>query len=407
MYIVNEKTLTLTAMEDWFCLPEDYIVTNILTRLPVKSLLRFKCVAKRWLLTLSDQEFAKSQFKFASEHQTLRPRVLLYSTYSSSGSQSIDLDPSPPSRFGDVSSVRHLTFPEELQQRPVRILAACNGLVCLTVSLPSNFDRSIRSYYLWNPSSGLSRKLPSLNKKSPPSYFGFGYVSATDYYKLLIKFGGEVDVHIFSSRANSWKMIAAPDESFSHHYGGDEGILFNEVLHWPVTVGALEGNCALLVFKLSVEEFRVVPLRYFDMLNTFRLRGPFYVTVVGGCLCVSYSEIVNDHDGHVDVWVLKEYDVSDSWTKLYRLKINNDNLLYSFVLCLQRIFITEKSVLVCGSTSGSGMELIKCETKEEKLVNGMLYKFVDLIDPHTVNQYSASFGDSLKVITYNESLLWP
>ncbi|KAM1012978.1 hypothetical protein TB2_042987 [Malus domestica] len=56
------------------------MVTNILTRLPVQSLLRFKCVAKRWLSTLSDQEFAKSQFKFASEHQTLRPRQLDSST---------------------------------------------------------------------------------------------------------------------------------------------------------------------------------------------------------------------------------------------------------------------------------------------------------------------------------------
>lgn len=79
-----------------------------------------------------------------------------------------------------------------------------------------------------------------------------------------------------------------------------------------MTLSALGGNCALLVFELSVEEFRVVPLRSFDMLNKFRLRGPFYVTLVGGCLCVSYSEVVKDYDGHVDVWVLKEYDVSDS-----------------------------------------------------------------------------------------------
>ncbi|KAM1550664.1 hypothetical protein ACFX13_043737 [Malus domestica] len=56
------------------------MVTNILTRLPVQSLLRFKCVVKQWLSTLSDQEFAKSQFKFASEHQTLRPRQLDSST---------------------------------------------------------------------------------------------------------------------------------------------------------------------------------------------------------------------------------------------------------------------------------------------------------------------------------------
>ncbi|KAM1550665.1 hypothetical protein PS2_042705 [Malus domestica] len=88
---------------------------------------------------------------------------------------------------------------------------------------------------------------------------------------------------------------------------------------------------------------------------------------------------MNDHDGHVNVWVLKEYDVSDSWAKLYTLKINNDNLPYSYVICFQRIFITEKSIVVCSSTSGGGMELIKCERKEEKLVNGMLYKLLHIM----------------------------
>ncbi|KAL6200610.1 hypothetical protein ACLB2K_030391 [Fragaria x ananassa] len=63
-----------------FNLPED-VVVNILCRLPVKSLIRFSCVSKRWRsIIISDSQFAKSTFQLASQSKILRQR-LLFSNY--------------------------------------------------------------------------------------------------------------------------------------------------------------------------------------------------------------------------------------------------------------------------------------------------------------------------------------
>lgn len=62
-------------------LPED-IVVKILCRLPVKSLIRFTCVSKRWRVIISDPQFCKSHFQLACEQRTLRQKLLI-STHTS------------------------------------------------------------------------------------------------------------------------------------------------------------------------------------------------------------------------------------------------------------------------------------------------------------------------------------
>ncbi|XP_050379968.1 uncharacterized protein LOC126797373 [Argentina anserina] len=55
-------------------LPED-VVLKIQCRLPVKSLIRFTCVSKRWRsIIISDLHFAKSTFQLASQAGALSPR---------------------------------------------------------------------------------------------------------------------------------------------------------------------------------------------------------------------------------------------------------------------------------------------------------------------------------------------
>jgi hypothetical protein len=48
-------------------LPHELII-QILLRLPVKSLLRFKCVCKLWLTLISDAHFANSHFQITATH---------------------------------------------------------------------------------------------------------------------------------------------------------------------------------------------------------------------------------------------------------------------------------------------------------------------------------------------------
>ncbi|KAK2663945.1 hypothetical protein Ddye_002519 [Dipteronia dyeriana] len=67
---------------------------------------------------------------------------------------------------------------------------------------------------------------------------------------------------------------------------------------------------SLVGFDLGTEEFRVVPeLDYGDLEQDFVLD----VGTLEGCL----SAICNYARGVVDFWVMKEYGVKESWTKLF------------------------------------------------------------------------------------------
>ncbi|KAK4365542.1 hypothetical protein RND71_016900 [Anisodus tanguticus] len=56
-------------------LPED-LVMEILPRLPVESLLRFKCVSKKWYEIIKNSSFIKEQLYWSSKNTT--PRILIY-----------------------------------------------------------------------------------------------------------------------------------------------------------------------------------------------------------------------------------------------------------------------------------------------------------------------------------------
>ncbi|KAG5001241.1 hypothetical protein JHK87_022313 [Glycine soja] len=47
------------------------LIVEILLRLPIKSLLRFKCVCKSWLSFISNPHFVKSHLVVAPTNQTL------------------------------------------------------------------------------------------------------------------------------------------------------------------------------------------------------------------------------------------------------------------------------------------------------------------------------------------------
>ncbi|KAL6216401.1 hypothetical protein ACLB2K_009624 [Fragaria x ananassa] len=184
-------------------LPQDFIENNILTRLPVKSLIRFTSVSKSWRsVILYNPRFAKSQFESSS-----KTRRVLVSSNDSPELKSLDLE-SP--WFGHNSfSSRKLHFPFEQQPACCNFLGSSNGLVF--VSLDNRF-------YIWNPSTRFFKKLPGIgypsDESTVPMYYGAGYLSATDNYKVLIAYMLDSQeeeksveaVHVLSLKSLIWRM---------------------------------------------------------------------------------------------------------------------------------------------------------------------------------------------------------
>ncbi|XP_050369047.1 F-box protein CPR1-like [Argentina anserina] len=280
-------------------LPEEMIVL-ILSWLPVKSLVRFICVSKSFHSIIL-------QLQAARDRKTLSPRLLF--PIDCPRFESIDLE--TPS-FGDNSSVTKLNFPfEPVAGGAVELLGSCNGIVFLV------FNDQI--YYMWNPSTGFFRELPdtgvSFGSYNDRIIFsGVGYLPATDDYRVIVAYDGVVDFPdmcaMFSSKANAWKTFEVSDTEID--VISDQGTFINEALHW------LLYEKEIMAFDSAQEEEHKVR----KMLLPKDFDGhhfPEYELSAGECLLLADFDKANQY---IDVWVMREYDVPDSWTKLFNLKFS-------------------------------------------------------------------------------------
>ncbi|KAJ9182471.1 hypothetical protein P3X46_006464 [Hevea brasiliensis] len=235
-------------------LPQDLIV-EIFSRLPVKPLIRFKCLSKTWRSMISDPEFAKLQLNRAKEnHNNFSCQKLLLSTWPP---QSVDYE-----AFCD-GNVRILSYPAivkgPLDNFYVGILGSCNGLVYLLDDYGSMF--------LWNPTTGDYRELPNPNGAIYRMFrYGLGYNFSTDDYGVLFASqftandSKETIVELYTLKTGAWRRIKEID-AVSQSYGG-YGIFWNGALYWLETKRSdLHQVYVIVAFDMVEEKFQeVLPL---------------------------------------------------------------------------------------------------------------------------------------------------
>ncbi|CAN0922544.1 F-box/kelch-repeat protein At3g06240, partial [Linum grandiflorum] len=307
-------------------LPEE-IVLDILTRLPVKSILRFKSVSKNWYTLLTDPHFTAAHLRRHSSPSTNSLLIVRH------GSAHGELATS----VFDVNLAtlhRNLPVPENrLDDRSASIIGSCNGLLCIEFS-PDNI-------LFWNPATKLSRQLPSFNLRSQFTHLttrfvsigernGFGFNPETEDYKL-VKFAMfyykdwrtedqtiwddvlEVKAIVFSWKTWSWKVLKHAHIPAATY---DNQVAANGHVYW---VGSRDGMADfVLAFDLVTDSFRKIewPTADDQKLKN-RLDMETRVSVFKSCL-VGLRE---DDDDDFEVLVMSEnggnVDGSD-WDKLWR-----------------------------------------------------------------------------------------
>ncbi|MBA0587365.1 hypothetical protein Gorai_000497 [Gossypium raimondii] len=175
---------------------------------------------------------------------------------------------------------------------------SCNGLVCIAPDEDTLF--------LFNPSTRESKRIPDPPSGFVPngwSFYGFGYDFVNDDYKVVKVGCGTVCV--YSLRTDSWRIVC----SFPYVDNVSEsGVLLNGTIHWMVSFeDGVDCRCVVAAFSLEEEVFSDMPAP--DIVNT---SFEFVVGVLNGCLCVLHSR----NQMHNDFWVMTEYGVGKSWTKL-------------------------------------------------------------------------------------------
>lgn len=303
------------------------IITEILLRLPVKSLVRFSCVSKPWLSLISSPEFINRHLTSvrASEEDKEHQQRLLILGFDVEGHHLVHCSLKSltlrdrPDDAAPIETVE-IDYPPIGKPSYLEIVGCYNGLFCV------NLDED--ELFLWNPSTRKSKKLPNLddlyvNLKENYYYYtnyGFGYDRVSDDYKVvaLSCFGHnenddffESDVMVYSAKTESWRSIGG----FQAGIPMDEigCIYLNDKLHWASAKEELFDS--IVFFDLTTETCGSLDLPDEVVMTTSEVG----LGTLGGCLsfiCSHYQDNVEN------MWVMKEYGVKNSWTKLLSIPLN-------------------------------------------------------------------------------------
>ncbi|XP_073128434.1 F-box/kelch-repeat protein At3g06240-like [Henckelia pumila] len=305
--------------EPW--LPMDVFI-EILIFLPVKSILKFKCVSKTWRDLISSPLFMNRHLKCHRKH-----RVMLVK--------------------GDPSDTQ--------------IHGPCNGLVCIALG---------KSIFLCNPALREFKQLPPLNfpagKRGEPLGFGFGFDQIGGGYKFIQIWGHEVpdildlwyglgenginenQVDLYDSASDSWKRIDAKVPYVSNE--PSVGVYTNGAIHW-YTFSVTGNYPCILCFDTTSEAFRELHVHgNFPPAYEKRLIG-----LDGSLAMVLWNSSMQElnSNSYIETWVMKEYGVKESWTK--RFCLNTCHIYFPLLIWRNEwlVFVTIDGQLAASSIRGN------------------------------------------------------
>ncbi|XP_030933353.1 F-box/kelch-repeat protein At3g23880-like [Quercus lobata] len=359
----------------------DEIVLEILARLPVKSLLRFRCVCKPWYSSIAKPSFISTHHLNHSHHG-----------YVIHIPRNIPAPSSSLARDGAFETIPEFRVPFTFQSQFSRFVGSCNGLLCFT-----GHGSKFNDVYLWNPSIRKFKRLP--NNQFPLLTFGIGYDSQNNDFKLVgisQAFANPKpppEAEVFSLSSDSWKRVELgislrPNLVYCNFIDYLPSPFVSGRLHWMFKFlddgGGQGRRCAdlLLSFDVSSEKFNEVPLP-----NEGSCFTRCVTSFKGKLALIEIRSGAQPYSTLCSIWVMREYGVIDSWNKLRVLSIEN---LHDF------IGFTEYGLHLVQK----GPRLVSTNSKLKRK-----RKYV-LIDPKTLHEkeISTQADYRLEVATYMENL---
>lgn len=325
-----------TVCKTWHDLPFE-ITIEILSRLPVKSLLRFKSVCKTWYDLIETPDFIS---KHLETQVTLVPTSLLETFMKQIWD---DHEMLLICNDGFNNDRVKLDFPfldrrnnccpfEYNEPSCVSVVGTCNGLVCI------HFSHVGYPLILCNPStrkfqeiSGAKWNLLDDSTNVKQVSFGFGFHPRANDYKLIrivlysnTRFQGNIRADLYVMSTNTWTEIdvnklspffgeineCGEYDNIRQIHGTSASAVLNGVFYWPARV-VPTNQVVVMSFDMGDEVFK-------------RIRTPV-------CLDRTWDEtnwqfvelsdklalVVSSNARAFDVWVLNE-DKS-SWTNQVKL----------------------------------------------------------------------------------------
>lgn len=367
---MKKKQRPTTAAEAQIPYIQEEIVEEILSWLPVKSLMRFKSVSKSWNNLISESRFLRLHLTRSIDANRTKIAYLTDCNttlaYEAKNGRLIDSDSDSHSESVAIS-----------------VLAYCDGLFCIGIA---------GALMLWNPSTKNFRKIPNPPVESPARastrasvFFGLGHRAASDDYKLVrIAMFHDVDflteVKIYSRNTDTWRRAG----DFPYDYPlGRPGVFAAGCLHWIAS--AWEGSARrhkIALLDLADNSYRWL------RLPEFGRRVPLYFDIgsLDGKLVVFYSS--SDDCGASSIWILEEHGRAESWT---RIRISTDcvSSFEAFIYFQPLCFLKPGQILVrLGEKTIAGFHVAekrRCDFYLPNILECKMVSFVEsLVSPHAL-----------------------
>jgi F-box interacting protein len=301
-------------------LPEDLLM-EILSRLPVKSLMRCKCVSKSWYALVTNPSFISKHLKIS--HNLNRGAAILRLGGGLDQLRLSTLSNETLEVSGDVDLSQW--FHDEVSM--VSMFGPCNGILCLSGTLwnmrdgYSDYDRLV----LWNPATRESKMVPPFPRQQDLDFLthiGFGFDPKTNDYKVvrIMNFLFQhCEVQVYHLSTNSWRVLdSSPNPSYFIHPPRFSSYL-NGVYYWWARVheDGYMGRQFLFSFDMSNEVFQEVLPPPFEGHNCIDQDIAVINETVTLILPCNFDIELNVW---TEIWVLNECGVETTWTKILTIR---------------------------------------------------------------------------------------
>jgi F-box interacting protein len=222
-------------------------------------------------------------------------------------------------------------------------------------------------FQLWNPSTGAIKQIPlslnELNEDNLCYLYGFGYDQLKDDYLVVsVSFNdfddGYSSLEFFSLKDNMWRELEGSRFPYTQSTWRDDspraGLLFNGNIHW-LAENIESWDNVILAFDITKRKLVEMPYPDDFECETDQRDEDCDLCVFGEFLSLWAIDYYNDR---VVIWVMKEYKVHLSWTKILYLPIDDISIEYVSLICSTK----SGNIVVADDT-----ELAMCNNKGQLL----------------------------------------
>ncbi|PNX72406.1 F-box protein [Trifolium pratense] len=297
------------------------LITEILSMLNVKAIVRFKCVSKSWNTLTSDSNFVDKHLKASSRnpHLTICWHIRVNSKK--------NVVPIPVHRLLKKLSATISSDDFHRMENPSRLVGSCNGLLCFLSWKPG--EQPFK--YLLHVSNPATRTISQIFEfiYGNDFRFTFGYDASTTTYKIVAFRTKENsnEVKVFNLGGNNcWRNIQNFPIVPRNRWDLDRCYkfpIFNYGVHLNGTINWLAPDKSMITIVIVSLDLSTETYKQFRLPSL----GFYHVPISKPDLRVLMDSLCFCHDSNRThefiLWKMNEYGVRESWTQLFKISYQN------------------------------------------------------------------------------------